>query len=104
MPYQAGERVINGGVTGYFPLFFWASADLVVVHGETMAEPVVKGTNRAAVDCEFVDVLAHPGFITLDEARIATANGVHLELTSRRGHSLTNGHGFFMSPSASNLF
>ena|SRR5438067_23206 len=67
-------------------------ADLIVVHGETMAEPVVKGTNRAAADCEFVDVLAHPGFITLDEARIAAANGVHLELTSRRGHSLTNGH------------
>lgn len=67
-------------------------ADLVVVHGETIAEPVAKGTNRAAVECEFVDVLGHPGFITLDEARIAAANGVNLELTSRRGHSLTNGH------------
>jgi histidinol phosphatase-like PHP family hydrolase len=67
-------------------------ADIVVVHGETIAEPVAKGTNRAAVECQYVDVLGHPGFITLEEARIAAANGVHLELTSRRGHSLTNGH------------
>lgn len=67
-------------------------ADIVVVHGETIAEPVAKGTNRAAVECEFVDVLGHPGFITLDEARIAAANGVHLEISARRGHSLTNGH------------
>ncbi len=67
-------------------------ADIVVVHGETVAEPVAKGTNRAAVESPHVDVLAHPGFITLDEARVAAGNGVHLELTSRRGHSLTNGH------------
>ncbi len=67
-------------------------ADLVVVHGETIVEPVAKGTNRAAVECEYVDVLAHPGFITLDEARVAAATDVHLELTARRGHSLTNGH------------
>lgn len=67
-------------------------ADIVVVHGETIAEPVAKGTNRAAVESSYVDVLGHPGFITLDEARVAAGNGVHLELTSRRGHSLTNGH------------
>jgi histidinol phosphatase-like PHP family hydrolase len=67
-------------------------ADIVVVHGETMTEPVAKGTNRAAVECEFVDILAHPGFATLDEARIAAATGVHLEITSSRGHALTNGH------------
>lgn len=67
-------------------------ADIVVVHGETIVEPVAKGTNRAAVESQWVDVLGHPGFITLEEARIAAANGVHLELTARRGHSLTNGH------------
>jgi histidinol phosphatase-like PHP family hydrolase len=67
-------------------------ADIVVVHGETIVEPVAKGTNRAAVESPWVDVLGHPGFITLEEARIAAANGVHLELTARRGHSLTNGH------------
>lgn len=67
-------------------------ARLVVVHGETPVEPVSHGTNRAAVECRDVDILAHPGFITIDEARIAAANGVALELTARRGHSLTNGH------------
>lgn len=67
-------------------------ADIVIVHGETIAEPVAKGTNRAAVECEFVDVLAHPGFVTLDEARIAAATGVHLEITASPDHALTNGH------------
>lgn len=67
-------------------------AGLVVVHGETMVEPVMRGTNRAAVECREVDILGHPGFVTLEEARIAAQNGVHLEITSRRGHALTNGH------------
>ena len=67
-------------------------ARLVVVHGETPVEPVAPGTNRAAVECRDIDILAHPGFITLQEARIAAANGIALELTARRGHSLTNGH------------
>lgn len=67
-------------------------AGLVVVHGETIVEPVEPGTNRAAVECKDVDILAHPGFVTADEAAIAKANGVHLEITSRKGHSLTNGY------------
>ncbi len=67
-------------------------AGLVVVHGETVSEPVRPGTNRAAVECPAVDILAHPGFITLEEARLAAENGIYLELTSRKGHCLTNGH------------
>jgi histidinol phosphatase-like PHP family hydrolase len=67
-------------------------AALVIVHGETIVEPVAPGTNAAAVACPEVDVLAHPGMITLDEARVAAANGVSLEITSRGGHSLANGH------------
>jgi len=67
-------------------------AGLVVVHGETIVEPVIEGTNRAAVECAEVDILAHPGLITLEEARIAAENGVYLEITSRHGHCLTNGH------------
>jgi len=67
-------------------------AGLVVVHGETIVEPVVGGTNRAAVECAEVDILAHPGFITLEEAQIAAENDVYLEITSRHGHCLTNGH------------
>ncbi|MBA2133413.1 histidinol phosphate phosphatase domain-containing protein [Capillibacterium thermochitinicola] len=67
-------------------------ADLVVVHGETLVEPVEPGTNRAAVSCPEVDVLAHPGLLTEEEARLAVENGVFLELSSRRGHCLANGH------------
>jgi histidinol phosphatase-like PHP family hydrolase len=66
-------------------------ADVVIVHGETLVEPVPKGTNRAAVEAR-VDILAHPGLITLDETKMAAEAGVLLEITSRKGHCLTNGH------------
>ena len=65
---------------------------LVVVHGETSVEPVEKGTNLAAVQCPYVDILAHPGLITIEEASLAAQNNVFIELTSRRGHSSTNAH------------
>jgi putative hydrolase len=65
---------------------------LVVVHGETPVEPVAPGTNRAAVQCADVDILAHPGLITEEEAALAAANGITLELTARGGHNMTNGH------------
>ncbi|GAB4341732.1 MAG: histidinol phosphate phosphatase domain-containing protein [Desulfobulbaceae bacterium] len=64
---------------------------LVVGHGETPVEPVAPGTNRAAIEAG-VDLLAHPGFITDEEARVAAKKGVLLELSGRKGHSLTNGH------------
>jgi len=67
-------------------------ADIVVVHGETTVEPVASGTNLAACGCRYVNVLAHPGLITADEARLAAKNGIALELTSRGGHNRTNGH------------
>ncbi|MDD1737550.1 MAG: histidinol phosphate phosphatase domain-containing protein, partial [Methanothrix sp.] len=66
-------------------------AEIVVVHGETPVEPVRPGTNRAALEAD-VDILAHPGFITLEEAELARENNVCLEITSRRGHNITNGH------------
>ncbi|MFC2063047.1 histidinol phosphate phosphatase domain-containing protein [Chloroflexota bacterium] len=65
---------------------------IVVVHGETIAEPVEKGTNLAALRSPDVDILAHPGFLSLEEAGMAAANGVLLELSARKGHCLTNGH------------
>ena len=65
---------------------------LVVVHGESPVEPVAPGTNRAALECLDVDILAHPGFITEEEASFAAANGIALELTARGGHNITNGH------------
>lgn len=68
-----------------------AGAELVVVHGETIVEPVAQGTNLAAIEGG-ADILAHPGLITEDEARLAANNGVFLEISTRKGHSLTNGH------------
>ncbi len=65
-------------------------AAIVVAHGETLVEPVHPGTNRAAIEAR-VDILAHPGLITRDEAALAAKNGVCLEITSRKGHSLSNG-------------
>ncbi len=67
-------------------------AELVVVHGETVIEPVADGTNMAAVSNPYVDILAHPGLITVEEVELAMENDVHLELTSRQGHCLANGH------------
>lgn len=67
-------------------------AKLVTVHGETIVEPVEPGTNDAAVRSSSVDILAHPGLISYDEARLAAENGVFLEVSARKGHSLTNGH------------
>ena len=66
-------------------------AKIIVGHGETVMEPVRQGTNRAAI-LAGVDILAHPGFITEEEARLAAEKGVFLELTGRKGHSLTNGY------------
>jgi histidinol phosphatase-like PHP family hydrolase len=67
-------------------------AKLVVVHGETIVEPVQPGTNAAALSAPDVDILAHPGLITIEEARLAKSHSKFLELSARRGHSLTNGH------------
>ncbi len=66
-------------------------AKIIIVHGETLTEPVPAGTNLAAIKAN-VDILAHPGLITDEEARLAAQNGVFLEITTRRGHSLSNGH------------
>ncbi len=64
---------------------------LIVIHGETLAEPVAPGTNRAALEAD-IDILAHPGLLTPEEAALAKAKGIALELSARKGHSLANGH------------
>ncbi len=66
-------------------------AVIVIAHGETLVEPVHPGTNRAAIAAG-VDILAHPGLITPAEAAMAAKKGVALEITTRKGHSLSNGH------------
>jgi histidinol phosphatase-like PHP family hydrolase len=65
-------------------------ARLVVLHGETICEPVALGTNRAGIEAG-VDVLAHPGLISEEEVRMAAASGVHLEVTARISHGMGNG-------------
>lgn len=67
-------------------------AEIIVVHGETLVEPVIEGTNYTALNCPEVDILAHPGLITDEEADIARDNDIALEISSRRGHCLANGH------------
>ncbi len=65
---------------------------LVVIHGESIIEPVQKGTNKAALQCPSVDILAHPGLITHEEAEMAANADIFLEISARKGHSLANGH------------
>lgn len=81
-PALIGEMVAKARVAG---------AQVVVMHGETPVEPVAAGTNLAAIEAG-VDILAHPGLITEQEVRLAVEKGVALEITTRGGHSYTNGH------------
>ncbi len=67
-----------------------AGAQVVVVHGETIVEPVAPGTNRAAIEGG-VDILGHPGVILEEDVELAAQRGVHLEISARKGHCLGNG-------------
>jgi putative hydrolase len=69
-----------------------AGAEIVIVHGETLMETVPAGTNHAALEAPEVDLLAHPGLLTEEDAALAHAGGKVLELSGRRMHGLTNGH------------
>ncbi len=66
-------------------------ARIVTVHGETIAENVEPGTNREAVESRDIDLLAHPGLLTIETAKIAAENDIYIEITHRAGHCLTNG-------------
>ncbi|HYA02884.1 MAG TPA: histidinol phosphate phosphatase domain-containing protein [Syntrophobacteria bacterium] len=66
-------------------------ASIVVVHGETVVEPVTLGTNRAALEAD-IDIPAHPGLLNEEEAALAARRGILLEISGRKGHSFTNGH------------
>jgi histidinol phosphatase-like PHP family hydrolase len=67
-----------------------AGAQIILVHGETLAEPVARGTNWAALNSD-IDILAHPGLLSAREAMLARKRGIFLEITSRPGHAYTNG-------------
>lgn len=64
---------------------------VIVGHGETLVEPVLKETNRAILEAD-VDILAHPGLISESDCKLAAKRNIFLEITSRKGHCLTNGH------------
>lgn len=66
-------------------------ARIIVVHGETIGEPVMAGTNRSALEAD-IDILAHPGLIAKEDVRLAKERGIFLEITARPGHSFSNGH------------
>ena len=66
-------------------------AKLIVVHGETIVEPVPSGTDHYAVSAD-IDILAHPGLIDPEDVKLAAQRGVFLEISARKGHSLTNGY------------
>jgi putative hydrolase len=65
-------------------------AKWIVVHGETIMEPVAPGTNRAAIEAR-ADLLSHPGLITPEDAARAAELGVYLEITTHKGHGMANG-------------
>ncbi len=67
-------------------------AEIVVVHGETLVEPVKEDTNLKSAESPSVDIIGHPGLITPAEVEIAVDNDVSLEISARQGHCLGNGH------------
>ncbi|HYA32810.1 MAG TPA: histidinol phosphate phosphatase domain-containing protein [Candidatus Bathyarchaeia archaeon] len=83
VPEKIGKLVEKAKILG---------AQIVIVHGETVAEPVAPGTNKAAAAISDVNIIAHPGFISEEEVELAKQNGIYLELTARCGHNITNGH------------
>ncbi len=64
---------------------------MIVAHGETLVEPVLKGTNRQALSSD-IDILSHPGLISDEDVKLATKKGIFLELSARKGHCLANGY------------
>lgn len=73
-------------------------AKVMVVHGETVSEPVIPGTNKCAIEAG-CDILSHPGNIKEEDVRLAADRGVILEITTRKNHSSTNSHVFILAQS-----
>ena len=97
---QWGLKVVAGIELTHVPPRQYAEATvearklgavIVNAHGETIVEPVAAGTNMAAIEAG-VDILTHPGLVTDEETALATQKGICLEITTRKGHSLANGH------------
>ncbi len=83
-------HVPPGQISGLVRRARQLGARLVLLHGESVCEPVALGTNRAGIEAG-IDVLAHPGIISEEEVRLAASNGVCLEISARFCHGLGNG-------------
>jgi putative hydrolase len=99
-PKETGITVFPGIELTHLPLSQFAplakyarerGIKIIVGHGQTLAEPVIKGANIAALEAD-IDILAHPGLISEEEVRLSKKRGIFLEVTSRKGHSDTNAH------------
>ncbi|MCB4790475.1 MAG: histidinol phosphate phosphatase domain-containing protein [Elusimicrobia bacterium] len=95
-----GIKVIPGIELTYVPVKLIKSvvkkarrlgAKIVVIHGQSPVEPVPPGTNKAGI-LSGADIIAHPGYISADDVKLAKARNVLLEITSRNGHNKTNRH------------
>ncbi len=89
-----GVEITHAPLEEIAPLIRYArknAAGVIIVHGETDSEPVIPGTNRAGIEAG-ADIIAHPGFIRIEDAFLAAKRNVLLELTARKSHSSANGH------------
>ncbi len=94
-----GVEITHAPLEEIVPLIKFArknGARVVVVHGETVMEPVIPGTNRCAIEAR-CDILAHPGNIREEDVILAAKRGVALEITTRKNHSSTNAHIFVLA-------
>src|SRR3989338_2088242 len=97
-PKSAGIKVLSEIELTHLPLEQFkplanysrkSGIKIIIAHGETLVEPVIKGTNRAALEAD-INILAHPGLISDADAKLAKKKNFFLELTSRKGHRDTN--------------
>jgi len=97
-PHNAPIKVLPGVELTHLPLEQFkplarysrkSGIKIIVAHGQTPVEPVISGTNQAALEAD-IDILAHPGEISDSDARIARRRKIFLEVTSRQGHSRAN--------------
>lgn len=58
-------------------------AEIVVVHGETIVEPVLSGTNSSALE-EEVNILAHPGILSEEEAEKLGERSLSRNISEKR--------------------
>lgn len=99
-PKEAKIKVLSGIELTHLPLEQFAplvkysrqqGIKIIVGHGETLVEPVAKGTNRSCLEAG-IDILSHPGLISDEDVTLSIKKGVFLEITSRSGHQLANSH------------